>query len=99
VELGLRLKPNLEPTLSKAELSLEPKELSAILKKAGKLDLPDWGMTRPYLTDQPTEFGLEGYREGRPHVRIEWNSPPLEALSSIAAWADQVRDWLRNAIP
>jgi hypothetical protein len=98
VELGIRLKPNLEPALQKTEVTLEARTFAAILKDAGTLTLPQRELARPYLTDVPTEFGLEGFKDGRPNVRIEWDRTPPERLASIAAWAARVRESLGRVL-
>jgi hypothetical protein len=99
LQLGVRLKPNLDPSLMTTDVALEARVFSAILKEAGTLNLPHRELTRPYLTDVPTEFGLEGFRDGRPGVRIEWDQLPPERLGSIAAWAGRVRESLRRVLP
>ena len=98
LQLGIRLRPSLEPSLERMEVELDARTFAAILKDAGTLNLPGRELARPYLTDVPTEFGLEGYRDGRPNVRIEWDRTPPARLGSIATWAERVRENLRRVL-
>jgi len=100
--LGTRLRPRLEPTLARVEAELDVRALSAFMTSAGRLSMPRHRLTRPYVSGQPPEFGLEGFdlegRDGRPIVRMEWErNPPLQ-LESVVGWTDQVRDWLRRSL-
>ncbi|HVE40331.1 MAG TPA: hypothetical protein VNM14_10615 [Planctomycetota bacterium] len=101
--LGTRRRPQLEPTLTRVETEIDGHLLSAFMRSAGRLSMPRHRLTRPYVSGQPPEFGLEGFdlegRDGRPVVRMEWErNPPLQ-MEGVAGWADQVRDWLRRSLP
>ena len=98
LELGTRLKPVLEPSLSRTEAEVDATRLARLMAEATGLGLPRDRLIRPYVTEQRAEFGLEGFdlegRDGRPIVRIEWDrNPPLQ-LEAVAGWAERVRLWL-----
>ena len=103
LSLGARVRPRLEPTLTQLEAELDALSLSGFMTSAAKLSMPRHRLTRPYISGQPPEFGLEGFdlegRDGRPIVRIEWDGPPPLQMEAIVGWADQVRAWLRRVAP
>jgi hypothetical protein len=101
--LGTKVRPRLEPTLTQQEAELDARALSALMTSAATLSMPRHRLTRPYISGQPPEFGLEGFdlegRDGRPIVRIEWDGPPPLQMEAIVGWTDQVRAWLRRVVP
>jgi hypothetical protein len=100
--LEAKRRPRLEPTLTQVEAEVDSRALSTLMKAAGTLRMPRQRLTRPYLSGQPPEFGLEGFdlegRDGRPIVRMEWPRNPTLQMEGVAGWADQVRDWLRRSL-
>jgi hypothetical protein len=101
--LGAKLRPQLDPSLTRVEADLESRALGAFMKAAGGLTMPRHRLTEPYVAGQPPEFGLEGFdlegRDGRRIVRMEWERHPPLQLEGIAGWAAQVRRWLSGSLP
>lgn len=97
LELGIRLRPGLHPTLAMTELKLDAAVLALRMEEVTRLGIPRASMTRPYLAHQRAEFGLDGFdlegRDGRPIVRVEWSRNPPPMLEGISGWAARVRQW------
>jgi hypothetical protein len=103
LELGGRLRPTEEPLLELFEGPLDEAPLSALMRDAAWITLPDIRMgPRRFLGDR-AEFGLDGFDRKaldgtRSVIQVAWDrNPPLQ-LEAIDVWSGRVRAWLRQSV-